>query len=382
MKRLTTVRIARDADMVRIRQVGQELTGAVGFDSFGQTRTATAWLELARNALQHGGGGRMVFGMKDIGGRVAVLAVASDQGPGIERVEDLLAGRRRASAHGGLGLGLTGVHRMADHFDIKTGPEGTVIEAGFLTDLPAEKLVEYLRKATDSLGVLDDLDPAAALAQQNDELLKALAERDLLIAEIHHRTRNNLALVASLVRLARASAGHDETKHVLRELEGRISAIVRVHQQLQHAETSGQLPLLPLLREVVDQARQAFSTAELRLSATVTGDELTVGSGAAVAVGLIVGELMTNAMKHAFTGRQEGKIVVSVDGSEEGYVALEVADDGNGLPSGLDRPERSTSLGWRMIRTMAEKYGGSVTTEGSSGLRVMIRFDADLLASS
>lgn len=380
MNRLTTVRIARQSDIVRLRQTGQTVARSLGLDTFSQTRVVTAWLELARNVLQHGGGGRMGLGLKLIGDRVALIGIATDQGPGIERVEDLLEGRRRASSKGGLGLGLRGVQRMSDAFDIATGPEGTRVEAAFLSHVAGAELIEAVRKATDALESLDDVDPAAALAQQNDELLRALAERDMLIQEIHHRTSNNLALVSSLVRLSRSGAKEEETKRTLKELEGRINAIVRVHAQLQHAEARGQLSLLPLLKEVVDQARRAFSAPDLTLSASVTGDETVIGSGAAVAIGLVVGELMTNALKHAFAGRTEGTITVNVDASNDEHLTLSVADDGNGLPEGKEKPERSTSLGWRMIRSMAEKYGGSIETQSHDGLRVTVQFDRDLLA--
>lgn len=380
MKRLTTVRIAREGDILRMRQTAQVIARAAEFDTFSQTRAVTAWTELARNLLQHGGGGKLTLGMDGLEGNIALVGIASDQGPGIEEVEDLLAGRRRAATKGGLGLGLRGVHKMADGFDIDTGPEGTRIEARFRSELPEAKLLDYVRKATDALGTLGETDPAAALAQQNDELMRALAERDMLIREIHHRTGNNLALVASLVRLSRAGAKEAETRQVLQELEGRISAIVRVHQQLQHADTGGLLSLQPLLREVVDQARRAFSAPDLKIHATVDGDDAVVGSGAAVAVGLIVGELMTNALKHAFADRDEGTMTVSVDASDETQLKLVVADDGVGLPPDKDRPERSSSLGWRMIRSMVEKYGGSITTTSDDGLAVTVLLDRDLLA--
>ncbi|TCD16139.1 sensor histidine kinase [Oricola cellulosilytica] len=382
MKRLASVRVTREQDIVRVRQIGQLVARTTGFSAFAETRVVTAWLELARNILQHGGGGRINFALDAHRRKIAAIGTAIDEGPGIERVDDLLQGRRRPADKGGLGLGLRGVHRMADRFDIRTGPEGTRVEAGFLSERPEGELLDTVKEAADAIEALDQIDPAAVLAQQNDDLMRALSERDLLIAEIHHRTRNNLALVSSLVRLSRSGAKQEETRAALKELEGRINAIIQVHQQLQHAETSGEMQLVPLLEEVVAQARRAFSAPNLLISTEVTGDQVTVGSGAAVALGLIVGELITNAMKHGFAGRSEGRITVSLDSSQDGYLTLVTADDGNGLPAGQDRPERSSSLGWRMIRTMADKYGGQITTDGTKGLRVTIRFDRDLLTET
>ncbi|MGR3571660.1 sensor histidine kinase [Brevirhabdus sp.] len=384
MSALTEMNVTEDKDIVRVRQVGQQLTRALGFRSYGQTRVVTAWLELARNAMQHGGGGRIGFSLYQAQNRVGLRAVVNDRGPGIEAVERLLKNPHQAepvSSERGLGLGLKGVHRMADLFEIDTGPKGTEVTAGFLSSLPAAELPSAERQARQAVRSLERDNPAAALARQNQDLMKALADRDLLIEEIHHRTRNNLALVNGLVRLSRMSATEQETKSVLTDLEGRINAIVKVHEQLQRSDEGDKLPILPLIRDVVDHTKKAFSNPSLVLSTTVEGDDLYLTSGAAIDVGLVVGELMTNAMKHAYADRKSGAFFVSFRRGEDNCLFLVVEDDGVGLPDGTDRPERSSSLGWRMIRSMTEKHGGSITVISNPGLRVTIRLSDRLVVT-
>ena len=375
--RLTTLKIEADEDIVRLRMVGQEVARRCGFAKFAETRIVTALLELGRNIVQHGGGGRMTLSLEPQGSGLALGVEAVDQGPGIPDLDarlsgaDSLPGTARAP---GLGLGLRGVQRIADRFEAESGAEGTRILAGFDTRLAASEAAPVAAGIGEALAALRRADPAAMLAQQNRDLLDALEERDLLMAEVHHRTKNNLALVTGLMRLSRSAAKTEETRGVLRDLELRVKAITAIHDQLQRAAAADSAALLPLLRDVAEQTRQAFSTPDQEVKVVVTGETLLLSGNAATDLALAAGELMTNACKHAFAGREKGRLHVSLK-REEGVLKLTVSDDGCGLAPGMERPERSDSLGWRMIRTMVQKHGGFVrTSNGEGGLSVELGF--------
>lgn len=375
--RLTTLKIEADEDIVRLRMVGQEVARRCGFAKFAETRIVTALLELGRNIVQHGGGGRILLALEPRPGAVELGVEAIDHGPGIPDLEarlagaDPLPGTQRAE---GLGLGLRGVQRIADRLDVESGVEGTRIRAGFDTRLAARDLSAVAAEIGEALAAMRRADPAAMLAQQNRDLLDALEERDLLMAEVHHRTKNNLALVTGLMRLSRSASQSDETRQVLRDLELRVKAITAIHDRLQRAAKTDSAPLLPLLRDVAEQTRQAFSTPDQEVTVAVTGEALSLSGNAATDLALAAGELMTNACKHAFAGRKRGQLLVSLS-REEGMLKLVVADDGCGLAPGMERPERSDSLGWRMIRTMVQKHDGFVRTSGGdTGLTVELGF--------
>ncbi len=359
--RLITIRLESDKDIPRVRQVGRAVTEVLGFATFSQTRIVTAMLELARNAIVHGGGGRVMMGLIEKNHIVALLVTVTDSGPGVAHLEDVLGGHAMPSATG-LGLGLRGAHRIADHFNVHTNADGTEIEAWFMSAHKGDKLGELVRAATDRLGSLNKADPTEALVQQNRELMLALQERDLLIREVHHRTRNNLALMGSLVRLSQNAATHAETKQALSELGLRMQAILSVHEQLERAEDGKQVRILAFLGDVAKRTVEALSTEEKTVNVSVEGDDMPLASGLAVDLGLIVAELMTNAMKHAFSDRSEGTVRIRVATDETAETpdafTLEVSDDGPGLPPGVDRPERSNSLGWRMIRAMSSRHSG------------------------
>ncbi len=376
--KLTTLKIEDDKDIVRLRLVGQLVAQTCGFDKFAETRIVTALLELGRNLVQHGGGGRMALSLDRVDGRLDLVAEAVDQGPGIAGLDALLDGSA-VSRGPGLGLGLRGVRRIADRFEVDTGVEGSRIIAGFGTALTPDRQAERAREVGDRMASLRRADPGAMLAQQNRELLDALAERDMLMAEVHHRTKNNLALVTGLMRLSRTNSQSAETRAVLQDLELRVRAIATVHDQLQRSAASDTVALLPLLRDVAGQTRRAFSSMECAVAIEVDGESVEMRGSAATDLALAAGELMTNACKHAFTGRRHGRITETVSLDDE-MLTLVVEDDGVGLAEGMERPERSESLGWRMIRTMTQKHEGFVRTSSNSGLRVELAFRRDRLA--
>ena len=122
-------------------------------------------------------------------------------------------------------------------------------------------------------------------------------------------------------------------------------------------------------------------------SCAFTGDRQSIGiklicpslkmdNKLAVDIGLIVGELITNAYKHAFKGRDKGVITIEVTQESDEGLTLKVYDDGVGLPEDAKRPERSDSLGWRMIRTLTFQHEATLKVEGQDGLCVEIRFPA------
>lgn len=370
--RLVTLKLERHADIPRLRQVGLGVARELDLDAFAQTRIVTALLELGRNAIVHGGGGRMSLALAPAEDVVVLIATASDDGPGMpdpDAGSRGMAGDKRA----GLGLGLRGVERIADRFEIRSDASGTRVTAAFETPHPAGATTELAATLTDAIAELNPVDPAVALTHQNQELLRAIGERDLLLKEVHHRTRNNLSLISSLVRLSSRSAKGEEARELLTDLGVRIEAVLGVHEQLERNESSDRLQLQPFLEGITARIQSAFSTTKARVRIMVGGDDLYAEGRLGVDIGLIVGELVTNALKHAFVGREEGLIEIELHGDEDvGELELTVRDDGPGLPKGMSRPSRKSSLGWRVVETMAARYDGRIEVTNDGGLHVRV----------
>ncbi|WP_260094585.1 sensor histidine kinase [Phaeobacter inhibens] len=367
---LITLKIDTEQDVLRLRFIAMAITKALQFGTFSQTRAVTALLEAARNAQQHASVGRVRLSLQEHGNKVAMRAIITDQGPGIDGLDDILRGRRGGVAPGpGLGLGLRGLSRLSDHHAIRSGPEGTEIELLFLSPVKSDGMIAAAQAATDAISKIRDADPVAELAEQNRVLLEALTERDLLMKEVHHRTGNNLALIGALIRMSRRGAEAPETVSVLSDLEARVQSVIRVHEQLQRSARVDHLQALPFLQEVAANAEGAFNSEILKVAVSVRGDDIEIPSSMAIDLGLLTGELLTNAYKHAFVGREQGNILVELT-EQDDALQLVIADDGHGLAEGDARPERSGSLGWRMIRSMVGKYAGTTEVDGSNGMRV------------
>lgn len=370
--RLTTVRLEQSADIVRLRDVAMALTKVLKFSTFEHTRTVTAIVELGRNAIEHGCKGRASFAIAEVKGCPALSLSVLDQGRGIP--SDRLKGEATPGSTGGLGLGLRGVQRIAEEFHVETGTEGTKINVTFRSAsllISAETLV---REATDALQDIESTDPAAALTQQNRELLETLADRDMILKEMHHRTGNNLALISALIRMTKSHSSNSETRTVLSQLETRVGALSNAHKLMQKSANAGTLMAEDLLHAVAANAENAFTGPDMNIRISVNCSQLELDGRLGFDIGLIVGELITNAYKHAFSGRTDGEIMVNLTPTPEGGMKLEVSDDGVGLAPGASRPERSSSLGWQLIRALSFQHDATLNVTGDNGLTVQIIF--------
>lgn len=378
---IVSVRIGAEADIPRMRQVSDVIARSFSFENFARTRMITAILEITRNALQHGGGGMAYFKAEKNGEQAWLNVVVEDRGDGLPPESVFVKNRRPYRAHPsssrGMGLGLTGVQSLADAFDLQSSKEGTTASLAFISPVPAAELGSCVDLAQEKLSELSATDPVAELSRQNRELAEAMAERELLIDEVHHRTGNNLSLIISFIHFSKRNAQHEETREAMAQLEARVHSVAKVHQELQRAHLGERISFLPLLEKVARHTEEAFSNPELDISIDVFGDKASVVGSAAIDLGLIVNELVTNAYKHAFKGRIKGKIEIAFErGPDDEYWELSVGDNGIGLPKDI-KPERSDSLGWRMIRAMAARHAGKISTSGENGFRTSLLFPSD-----
>ncbi len=376
--RLARVRLNEMTDVLRVRQVVQGTAVALDLGSFQRTPIATASVEMARNAVMHAKSGVFTLDLSMTEEGALLTVTTRDQGDGIPREMIDIAHDRRAtrvqSEGGGLGLGLRGIARLADKFGIDTDETGSVVTAGFRVDdsTPVNVLA---KRIGEELAKLDTADRASALAEQNKDLLQALSERDLMLKEIHHRTQNNLTLINSLVRLREAAAESDAVKAALSDVSNRIQSIALVHSQLQKTEGLDNLELLPFLQLIVDQMTEALSTGQ-PVEAKVTGANPLVSARQAVDLGLLVGELVTNSIKHAFESQPDPRIAIEI-GADDQKLELVICDNGRGLSEETLESADKSSLGWRVIRSIPPKYDGTLEITNRDGLWVIVNCRLD-----
>ncbi|MCX7024504.1 MAG: hypothetical protein NT080_07780 [Spirochaetes bacterium] len=201
------------------------------------------------------------------------------------------------------------------------------------------------------------------------ELSTTLEENRALVHEVNHRVKNNLQVMISLVALQSQASRADETKDALRRMQTRLYAISLVQDQVLRTPSLVNVDMQEMLDDLVVDVWQAHASSGKRILATVDAGGLSRPADKAVSIGLAVSELVDNAYRHAFDGRSEGIVRVTIrSGVGNGYV-LEVADDGNGRlkPGGV---------GLEIVAALAAQLGGKMETGTAAGSVVRIVVDS------
>lgn len=211
-----------------------------------------------------------------------------------------------------------------------------------------------------------------AVRQASAERDRQIADRDLMLAEFEHRVKNNFAIVASMLDIQRRRAGDTPAGEALGAAMMRVDSIARAHRHLYRDGRGSEVDVKDYLEDLCAALSDALLLrGGVRLECDV--DPATIQRDHAVSIGLVVNELVTNAAKHAFTGRERGTIAVSWKRRPEGGWRLTVSDDGIGMPPGPQPKRKDGGLGQRLIEAFAHQAGGSLTTDSDkTGTHVMM----------
>lgn len=199
-----------------------------------------------------------------------------------------------------------------------------------------------------------------------------IAEKTILLQEIHHRVKNNLQVIASLLSLQANNTAASETRAALVESQGRVRSMALLHQLLYEHQSFAHVDLGDYLREL---ARHAITSTEV-VNVNVEFDltPLKLDLHRAVPCGLLVNELLTNACKHAFPDGRAGTVRLELRVSrEDGTALLVISDNGVGMPEGFELGEPK-SLGLQLIPLLAEQFGGELNVKQGIGTRYDLRF--------
>lgn len=205
---------------------------------------------------------------------------------------------------------------------------------------------------------------------------RALAEKTALLNEIHHRVKNSLQVIASVLNL-QARSSSPEVAQALAESQGRVKAMALIHQLLYEDNDFSQVSLARYLRKLCGLMRETFQhgRGRIRLRTEIPDSGLKLDLQRAIPCGLIVNELITNALRHAFPEPRNGTITVSLGEAPDGAPMLAVADDGIGLPPEIG-PNSGGSLGFRLISLLAEQARGRLNIARTGGTRIELILQA------
>jgi len=208
-----------------------------------------------------------------------------------------------------------------------------------------------------------------------DQIERSLKEKEVLLKEIHHRVKNNLQVISSLLNMQARTTKDTDTINILSESRDRITTMSIIHTQLYESRDLSKISIKEFINRLLGQLLQSYHTGESRITPVIRVEECLLSISIAVPVGLIVNELLSNAIKYAFVGREEGVIEIILSASQSGRVNLMVSDDGVGLPHGLDI-DTNTSLGLRLVKLLTEdQLQGKLDIISEKGTTFIIEFN-------
>jgi PAS domain S-box-containing protein len=203
----------------------------------------------------------------------------------------------------------------------------------------------------------------------------SIREKEVLLQEVHHRVKNNMAVISSLHALQERTLTDEGTRQIFRESRNRIHSLALVHEMLYRSDTFAEVDVAQYVRRLVDALQQSLAGMGSRVRFEYRVDAPAhLDIDHLIPCGLIITEAVTNALKYAFPGGRTGSILVELAADGPGR-RLVVADDGVGLPEGLDVTMTSATLGFQIIAALAFQLDGKMDVSRTGGTRIEIGFE-------
>jgi PAS domain S-box-containing protein len=210
--------------------------------------------------------------------------------------------------------------------------------------------------------------------KRTEERIQAsLREKEVMLKEIHHRVKNNLQVISSLVDLQTNSLNDPVLRGLFRDVRNRVRSMALVHEKLYQSANLASVDFADYTRSLIGFLSRAHGGSETAVRFKLDLQPVALPVETAVPCGLILNELVTNAFKHAFRGRAEGEVTTALSTGPDGRVSLRVSDDGVGLPAGLDW-RQSRSLGLQLIHLLSGQLDATVEVRTGVGTEFLISF--------
>lgn len=204
-----------------------------------------------------------------------------------------------------------------------------------------------------------------------EKLNQSLHDKELLLKESHHRIKNNLQLVASLLNLGKSNIKDQESLKIFGETSQRITTMATLHKLLYESSNYTSIDICRFSKDILNLIHNLYNS-DKAISVNYSCGELYLDTGSAISLGMIVNELLTNSYKYAFRNRPKGEIKLNITG-EGNYITLVIEDDGDGLPTELLNKQPET-LGLFLVDSLVQQLNGTIDISSPPGTRFHIRF--------
>lgn len=214
-----------------------------------------------------------------------------------------------------------------------------------------------------------------ALYRGKEEMEQKANEKEMLLKEVHHRVKNNLQTVSSLLRMQGRAVEDPHTLSQLRSSQNRVVCMAMVHEMLYMREDLSCIEYSTYVQQLADYLVKSVKGSDTDIRLRIDIPEVELGIDTALPLGLLINEAVTNALKYGFEGRDTGEISISLEKEDEHGYVLRIGDDGVGYPENMDY-KTSKSLGLKLIHNLSRQLKGSVIRDLSKrGTNYIIRFE-------
>lgn len=237
---------------------------------------------------------------------------------------------------------------------VRPAGEGVVMLEGFISDISKQKLAEQ-------------------------KIRENLEKKEVLLQEIHHRVKNNLAVISGLLELQLMNTDDEATTHTLRQSQMRIQSMAMIHQKLYQSEALSDVGFDQYVQELIDTIERTYDFSNKNISIEFELEPIKLNIDKAIPSALILNELVANCFEHAFDGQEVGTVRIVLERDSHENVLLHVIDDGKGLDPDFDIKSEQT-LGMTLIKTLTNQLHGQLEVDSdpdATGTRVTVRFSVD-----
>lgn len=210
------------------------------------------------------------------------------------------------------------------------------------------------------------------LTQVFEQQLKLVRqEKETLLKEIHHRVKNNMQLISSMLHLQAEAVSDPVLAQFFIESQSRVKTMAMIHEKLYQSKDLSRIDFSDYLRTLALSLLRSYGLSNV--TPVIEAEEMILGVNLAIPCGLIVNELISNTMKYAFPSGGAGRLHVTLARVDDHLIRLTIGDDGVGLPAGLD-PESTTSLGLKLVHILVQQLNGALRIDTMQGTRFVITF--------
>jgi two-component sensor histidine kinase len=205
------------------------------------------------------------------------------------------------------------------------------------------------------------------------QLIASLKEKEILLKEIHHRVKNNLQIISSLLNLQKSADTNSKVNIIINDCIARVRSMSMLHEKLYHTENLGSINFISYIGELGEYLISTYKGTNKNINLQINSTAGDVNMDMGIPLGLILNELISNSIKHAFKGKNEGLINIDFDKIDTDQFLLKFKDNGIGLPQNLDI-NNIQSLGMLLVKSLVSQLGGDMNIHSNSGTEYQIKF--------